>query len=66
MAAPIAGAAQGGAGGFLKGAAVGVAGAVVLPTIGIVQGARQVGSGIKNTPEKVSACAAPLPYSTVS
>jgi len=45
-----------GRGGFLKGAAVGVAGVVVLPTIGIVQGARQVGSGIKNTPEKVSAC----------
>ncbi|GJP74235.1 hypothetical protein CLOP_g4851 [Closterium sp. NIES-67] len=32
---------------------VGVAGLVVLPTVGIVQGAQQLGTGIKNTPDYI-------------
>eukprot|EP00475_Leptophrys_vorax_P045234 TRINITY_DN931_c1_g1_i3.p2 TRINITY_DN931_c1_g1~~TRINITY_DN931_c1_g1_i3.p2 ORF type:complete len:476 (-),score=35.06 TRINITY_DN931_c1_g1_i3:467-1894(-) len=53
IAAPLAGAAQQGIPGLVKGTVAGVASVVVLPTIGIVQGAQQLGSGIKNTPDAV-------------
>lgn len=55
IAAPVVGGLQEGGKGFAKGAAVGIAGLVLLPAIGVVQGAKQVGSGIKNTPEAVRA-----------
>ncbi|CAI5459590.1 unnamed protein product [Closterium sp. Yama58-4] len=53
VAAPIAGAAQEGGIGLVKGTVAGVASLVVLPTIGIVQGAQQLGQGIKNMPDAV-------------
>ncbi|CAI5503195.1 unnamed protein product [Closterium sp. Naga37s-1] len=53
IVAPVAGLVQQGGVGLIKGTFLGVAGAVVLPTVGIVQGVRQLGEGIKNTPDAV-------------
>ncbi|CAI7915343.1 unnamed protein product [Closterium sp. NIES-53] len=53
IVAPVAGLVQQGGVGLIKGTFLGVAGAVVLPTVGIVQGVRQLGEGIKNTPDAI-------------
>jgi hypothetical protein len=53
IAAPIAGAQQGGAKGFFGGLATGVASAVALPVTGICVGAYQVGRGFANSGEAV-------------
>jgi len=55
IAAPIAGAQQEGGRGFLKGLATGAASCVALPLTGICVGAYQVGRGVYNSGEAVSA-----------
>lgn len=51
ISAPIAGAMNEGASGLMKGAAIGVVNAVVLPVAGVFAGAKQVRDGVVNTPE---------------
>jgi hypothetical protein len=53
IAAPIAGAHQEGAVGFLKGLVAGVASAVALPVTGVCVGAYQVGRGVVNSGEAI-------------
>ena len=53
IAAPISGAQQEGATGFIKGLATGVASAVALPVIGISVGAYQVTRGVINSGEAI-------------
>lgn len=55
IAQPIAGAQEGGVKGFFGGLATGVASAVALPLTGICVGAYQVGRGVANSVEAVSA-----------
>jgi len=52
---PVMGAREGGVGGFAKGVAAGVFAGVALPVGGVVTGAMQMGRGIWNTPESISA-----------
>lgn len=53
IAAPIIGAKEGGAAGFVKGVGAGVVGAVALPVAGVVVGTTQVVRGVANTPGAV-------------
>lgn len=53
MAAPLSGAAERGATGFVTGLAAGVAGAVALPVTGVCVGAYQVGRGLYHSAEAV-------------
>ena len=55
IAQPIAGAQEGGVKGFFGGLATGVASCVALPVTGICVGAYQVGRGVANSVEAVSA-----------
>jgi len=48
---PLVGAKNEGVSGFFKGLGAGVLGAVVLPTMGVVNGVMEIGGGIANTPE---------------
>lgn len=48
---PLVGARNEGVSGFFKGLGAGVLGAVVLPTMGVVNGVMEIGGGIVNTPE---------------
>lgn len=50
VAAPIQGAREGGAGGFCKGLAAGIAGAIMLPAAAVAVGATQIGRGLYNSP----------------
>jgi len=54
IAAPLAGAQQEGATGFLKGLGIGVASAVALPVTGVCVGAYQVGRGVANSGQAIS------------
>ena len=54
VAAPVAGAREGGVKGALAGAGLGVAGAVVLPVAGAVVGCVQLTRGILATPEAIA------------
>ena len=47
----MVGAKNEGVSGFFKGLGAGVLGAVVLPTMGVVNGVMEIGGGIANTPE---------------
>jgi len=51
IAAPVAGARESGAGGFVKGLGVGIVSAVALPAVGIGVGAYQLGRGVANAGE---------------
>lgn len=53
IAAPIVCATQDGFRGFAKGLAVGVAGAAVLPVVGVAVGAAQITRGLYYTPEAI-------------
>ena len=55
IAQPIAGAQEGGVKGFFGGLATGVASAVALPLTGVCVGAYQVGRGVANSMEAVTA-----------
>jgi len=48
---PLVGARNEGVSGFFKGLGAGVLGAVVLPTMGVVNGVMEIGGGFVNTPE---------------
>lgn len=54
IAAPVAGAQQEGATGFLKGLGIGVASAVALPVTGVCVGAYQIGRGVANSGQAIS------------
>lgn len=62
IAQPIAGAQEGGVKGFFGGLATGVASAVALPVTGICVGAWQVGRGVANSVEAVSASKAGMQW----
>lgn len=62
IAQPIAGAQEGGVKGFFGGLATGVASAVALPVTGICVGAYQVGRGVANSVEAVSASKAGMQW----
>lgn len=57
---PIKGAQAGGAGGFFAGVGRGLLGAVVKPTVGVLDFASRTTEGIKNTPDVFKAKARPL------
>eukprot|EP00584_Thalassiosira_punctigera_P011116 CAMPEP_0172528338 /NCGR_PEP_ID=MMETSP1067-20121228/2767_1 /TAXON_ID=265564 ORGANISM="Thalassiosira punctigera, Strain Tpunct2005C2" /NCGR_SAMPLE_ID=MMETSP1067 /ASSEMBLY_ACC=CAM_ASM_000444 /LENGTH=618 /DNA_ID=CAMNT_0013312229 /DNA_START=136 /DNA_END=1995 /DNA_ORIENTATION=- len=62
IAQPIAGAQEGGIKGFFGGLATGVASAVALPVTGVCVGAYQVGRGVANSVEAVSASKAGMQW----
>lgn len=66
IAAPIAGAHQEGATGFLKGLAAGVASAVALPVTGVCVGAYQVGRGVANSAEAIRSARKGMLWSPVT
>jgi len=54
VAAPVAGAREGGVRGALQGAGIGVAGAVILPVAGAVIGLTQLARGVLATPDAIA------------
>lgn len=57
LAAPIIGARDEGATGFVKGLGAGVVGVVALPMVGVVTACKSLAEGVANTPAAVKACA---------
>lgn len=56
FAAPVIGAREEGATGFVKGLGAGVLGAVALPVVGVVTACKSLAEGVANTPAAVRAC----------
>ncbi|KAJ8611173.1 hypothetical protein CTAYLR_003554 [Chrysophaeum taylorii] len=56
LAAPVIGARDEGATGFVKGLGAGVLGAVALPVAGVLSACKSLAEGVANTPAAVKAC----------